>query len=1401
MKTAYYRRPEILTQPEFIAGHAVIEASAGTGKTYTLEHLVLDIIIRGKAKIEEVLVVTFTDAATKELRERVRALIDKLCHEEGALAPGDHADDYWAIDDIVRGRLREALFRFDGASISTIHGFCRRVLSEQAFLGGRLFEQEHAEGAETFGFAFREEIRRTLAEDSPRGEMVKLWIEDGQSLSALEQFLYRCHREGCPDRCPVTPRWDPVGFRDAVAAIPPAEELITVGEPFYAGHELHGGFTKIVNDFSAAAAQLSQAASFREARELFLNWAGKERQIKKRKESQLNHLRRMAGLPQAPTPVKEAVKQIENALQTAAGETSFFVYELLPRVQARLSARKRALGLLDYDDMLLGVWEALHTQGAGVLLDALRRRWKFALVDEFQDTDLVQWEIFKKIFVDGPGQHRLIVIGDPKQAIYSFRGADVHTYIAARTYLTQKHGAGRLPLMANYRSTEALIDAVNEILTFGADIEVDDAAEGEAGAGEAVAGAGEAFAGAGEAVAGEAFFDGMNEYREPVECGDKTRIALEEKRPAVPVYLLHLHGGKNKLNAQAVRSGVGNYIGREILRITDKDSGLFVGSGAQPPRALKLNDIYILTRTGLEGLQIGEILRRYGIPHAYYKQEGLYKTAEAADVHNLLCAIDNPQEPSYRMAAWLTPFFGVPLAEMAAWKEAGERHPLVAMLFDWKRLADSHDWNRFFEAIITDSGLVRRLVFAGKERGLTNYLHLFEILLAETHTRPITLAELARGLKARLDGRKIPEGREGDTQRLETDKDAVQILTMHKAKGLQAEVVFIGGGFGDPSGSGIKMNIYHRDDGRRCLHIGDALGAMEQLVRKEISEENQRLMYVALTRAKSRLYLPYFGLVPADGADGADGEDRCYGYSRLGHFYSGLQRQLDRLAQSGRLYDQRRYMVEAVFCSGDPPSGGFAQIAAVDWPQDQLLLEPPPSSLEEVQRIEPGRRGVLLTSYTRMKRGKTWRAPAADGDERSTGRDEEVASEAVNEFADLGEEIMSPAPGTGGQPAPTASLAPGTARQHATPGSPSPPGAGVPQSAPARHLSPAADKDTSQPTPIAPFSSTPSAAIPQPAPTAPLSSTPSAAMPQLAPPVPPASGTGVRHSAQGSPLSSVPSAGAPQPAPFTPVTGEAAELPGGQVAGIFLHSLLEDTPAGEIRALDYREWSSLPAVKQRAAVLLRRHGLAEEHVAEALHMVYTALRSPLWARSRENGDRLHMPDGIAGGERQCKEMAFSYPIPEAVHPLLGSKSYGPVVAVDAGRPAYFVVRGFVQGLIDLVFEHGKKVYMLDWKSNRLSSYEKSALDGYVEENYNLQAQVYALAVVRLLNIRTVEEYEQTFGGIIYAFIRGIEPATGCSDTAGFWFSRPQFKQVVEWEEDLVLRKFWGGDVIQLSNTE
>ena len=1232
MNTAYYPRPEILAKPELKSGHAVIEASAGTGKTFTLEHLVIDLLIRSEANIEEILVVTFTDAATRELRERVRALIRRVCDERSEVKPDGNSERCWEVNEATRGRLREALFRFDGAAISTIHGFCQRILSEQAFLGGRLFEQEHADGAEMFGFSFREEVRMALVESGPVGDTLRFWIEQENSLHELGDFLYKCHREGSPDRCLITPKWDPQGFMEAMADLPAVEDLQAAGQILFTDKTTGRGYAGLFERLSEAVAAMQSAANPQDAISLFTEWTNKECSINKVKTAQIEHLYRAAGMEGAPDPFNKLAVGLNEMALRAAPEGSFFAYELLPRVQSRLAARKRSLGLIDYDDMLLGVREALTGADAGVLLDALRQRWKYALVDEFQDTDPVQWEIFRRIFVDGNGQHRLFVIGDPKQAIYGFRGADVHTYDLAKNHLLEDCGASRLPLLKNFRSTEALIEAVNEILL------VRDSG-------------------------GNSFFDGLNRYDEPVNCGDLSRRAAEGGKPAVPVHLIHLHGGDENLNAASIKRGVNCFIAGEIIRLTNPESGLMTGSGGKELAPIKLSDIYILTRTGREGRQIGDELRRHGIAHAFYKQDGLFNTEEADHILTLLRAIESPADPAARMSAWLTPFFGVPLEELPAWQEAGESHQLTSLLYHWKRLADAQAWTSLFDEILAGSGLARRLIFSEGERALTNYIHLFEVLLAEAHTHPVTLRELARGLQARIDGRKMPEGREGDIQRLETDKEAVQILTMHKAKGLEAEVIFIGGGFGNPGNFGLKMEIYHHDNKRR-LHIGKATGEIALAIEREIREENQRLAYVAMTRAKSRLYLPYFGAAAGNIQPG-----RSYGYNRLGKFYSALQKQLDLLRTCGRLNDQSRFACREASCMVRPPAEKPAEINLDGWPGEKLL-EPFTSSAETAGKIEPRHRGILLTSYTRMKRGKGWQPPAADADDQAAWRSDEVGGEVIPDETTAGGE----------------------------------------------------EDDRV-------------------------------------------------------------------------LAGSTPDLPGGREAGIFLHALLEDTTAEEIETRSLDEWASLQAVQQRAAAAARRHGFAEDYLPGALEMVYNALKMPLKLQSREKNALLEMPGGIITGSNPQAEMAFVYPIPENFHPFIAGDLNTPA-AGDRDSLPYKARRGYLQGLIDLVFAYKGKIYLLDWKSDRLQAFDESSLDAYVEANYSLQARVYALAVVRLLGIRSEEEYEALFGGVLYLFLRGIRPGSEEQSDAGTWFSRPPWYDVTSWEQEFADCREWGGEVIE-----
>jgi len=1217
LSQVFHAKPEILTRPEIKNGHVVLEASAGTGKTFTIEHLIVDLILTGQAKVEEILVVTFTDAATRELRERVRTLIQRLLGDNGEQTIEDSAENYWCIDDLAKARLREALFRFDGASISTIHGFCQGVLSEQAFLGGQLFDLQHVAGEKIFGEVFREEIRIVLASQEPASIVLQRLLRKKNDLSSLETLIYRCYAEGFPESCLVTPVYGPERFFAALHKLPGQELLQEVGEELFDHARTRKAFDNLLEELYMLVTRAQNDPSFYLDRAAaYIEWAEKKRTLSgiSAKQGEIMHIISRQG--KASQAIGEFIAAIDELDYFACDEESAAVQMLMPRIRVRLATRKKSMGLIDFDDMLIGVQEALTGEKGQLLLAVLRNRWKYALVDEFQDTDPVQWDIFKRIFVDGADNQRLFLIGDPKQAIYGFRGADVYTYRRATNYLVDSHDAYFFALDKSYRSGSSLIDGLNQIFKESSDN-------------------------------GSKFFSGINHYKHPVKSGLGQRESLVGGKPLKPLALACIHNDGEGLKAAVVKKEVASFIVEEINKIVSPSHGMLIIDEEGNYNPLKYSDIYILTRSVAEGKSIGQTLALHGIPHAYYKQEGLFQSEEAAYVYLLLCALSDPSDLGARMSGWLTPFFGIPLSEITAWKETADNHRIVKQLYQWKNLADNQAWPVLFDRVINDSGLLRRLVLEDNERALTNYLHLFEILLAETHARPLTLNRLIEELRMAIDNQLLTAGKDENVQRLETDREAVQILTMHKAKGLEAEVVFIAGGFSDIRGGNHDGRVYHRSTGR-CRHIGRARGEIKTAIDREEREENERLLYVAMTRAKSRLYIPYFGFMDKTGKD-----RRKSGYPSMGNLYSILHdRLLYLLDEENPVLLNHLCMIEKS-CPIKQEEGAPAGAEITITEHDEQLLASPRSAHQEAEMLSSQHCGALLTSFTRMKLGDSSSFPFAGSDLHDAMRHEEMSGESYSQPEDFD---------------------------------------------------------------------------------------------------------------QG--------------------------LPGGKKIGIFLHELLEIVSFKQVQGLSLEQWIELSVEDEKILAVASRHSLNKEYLTMASHLIYNALHTAIKVKDHESGLILDIPGGISSVERPVKEMSFVYPIPERFH-------FAPSGIEDLSpyndHLPYEALRGYVRGMIDLVFEFDSRIYLLDWKSDRLPRFDQEYLAPYVDNNYRLQAIIYTLAVLRFLSIRDEEEYFKRFGGIIYAFIRGIKE-DNCVQK-GIWFTKPTWQTITKWESDLTDRKEWGGPTI------
>ncbi|MEQ9501638.1 MAG: exodeoxyribonuclease V subunit beta [Deltaproteobacteria bacterium] len=898
MSKVYAKKPAILAQLPHDR-HAVIEASAGTGKTYTLEHLVIDLLLEGDVTLDQLLVVTFTEKAAAELRARLRKKMTELVEK----TESDDEENAWCIDDDAKKKLARALLSFDAASISTIHAFCQRVLAENAFESARHFEQELVDGRTAFDRAFYEVLRTRIAHHDEERVFLDAWLS-GRSLPRLVSLLW----DASVVRGAFEPEYDEDNLVATLRTLARLEMSARALRPAMQRARMHAQSIRAILERVVALRRILDsflqdgnvpavlAACDAENRRAsgFLRYAIDKLEEHVTEEGKLKEL-------------LEGLRQLDVLL---VGFESAVCQRFLPLVQAEVRRRKAKRGELDFDDMLTLLAESLDGDEGAAMVEQLRRRFAYALIDEFQDTDETQWRIFSKLFVeDAPKGCVLYVIGDPKQAIYGFRGADVHTYLEARERITEA-GGHTVHLTESFRASEGLVAAVNHVL--------DDEAD-------------------------PSFFTGQIRYDHPVRCGDEGLSGFTRGGHALtPVALFELVPKDEEFKkSQYARATLADAIAKETVRLlsgTERD-----GKPVSPA------DIFVLTRSADEGLEIAKVLRAHGVAHAFYKQDGLFQTQEARDVYALLAAIANPMDQSRRLDAWRSPFFAVPIEDLGRLDDLPGSHRLMKTLFEWKSLADDKRFERLFFSVLEETGLIERALFLhDSERELTNYLHIFEILVEETNQQASTLPELLSSLRHFIEGRRAPPGEDGNVQRVESDRDAVQIMTMHKAKGLEAAAVFLYGGFDEPRGS---FAVYH-EDGRRLLHVGPG---RPRAAEEEAREENQRLLYVAMTRAKARLYLPYV----RSGIRGS---------------YQQLNDRLDALVFAGLDAAQFEHVeIEEVERKRTNAAKDLDRLAT--WSPPDTLFQPivdqPP-----YESLHRAHRGFDVTSYSRIKAQKGgYRAP------------------------------------------------------------------------------------------------------------------------------------------------------------------------------------------------------------------------------------------------------------------------------------------------------------------------------------------------------------------------------------------------------------------------------------------
>ena len=508
-------------------------------------------------------------------------------------------------------------------------------------------------------------------------------------------------------------------------------------------------------------------------------------------------------------------------------------------------------------------------------------------IDEFQDTDEEQWAIFSRLFL-GSEWHRLFLIGDPKQAIYRFRGADIHTYLKAREHL-RRIGGNIVHLDHNYRSSPDMVTAINAV--FGT----------------------------------EAIFQGKIRYDVPVHCGLPDN-QLEDQGPAMICSELVPPEGE-KIKAPDLRDGHARLVAERIASLLADDRPLIPDS--QGPRPILPRDIAILTRKRGEAEHLSQTLTAYGIPHAFYKQGGLFRTREAQDLYDVLYAVEHHNRDSACFTALLTDFFNVELGDLLCRPVMPEG--LRDTFADWRRESyRDRDLRALLDRIFEETGLFQRLLYLyDDERMVTNLQHIADVLAREgTH---MDLRQLLRLFKGYMSGR---FGMDEDLLRLETEKEAVLIMTIHAAKGLEFPFVFLYGGFGRDAANEPCHEFHHPEWGR-VIDLGKNHPEEHEAEKRE---EFERLYYVAVTRARYRLYLPF-----ANVSSGANGS---------------LMKSLTALKQDGGV-DQIAFEQHPLAFLSRPPSEPETVAPAAGTP---LLPATPPDYASVLEH----KAGFGLTSYTRL---------------------------------------------------------------------------------------------------------------------------------------------------------------------------------------------------------------------------------------------------------------------------------------------------------------------------------------------------------------------------------------------------------------------------------------------------
>ncbi len=820
-------QPKALDMMTFpLHGARLIEASAGTGKTFTIAGLYLRLLLGHGADtqrhakpltVDQILVVTFTEAATAELRDRIRRRI----HDARMAFARGHSDDPVIrplLDSVTDHReaaktLLQAERQMDEAAVYTIHGFCQRMLTQNAFESGSRFNNEFvtdeshlkAQVVADYWRRYFYPLGLTLA-----GEVRQIWSSPHALLKDISQYL--------------------------------SGQALTLSEPEMDSElaELHEHnlqqvqslknrwlehsheFLELISksDINKRSYTKKSLPNWLEAVDL---WANSDTHDYHTPEALGKFAQNvlLEKTPKGEAPTHSVFELIETFLAADVSLKSPLMAHAIRECRTMLIKAKQQKQWLSFDDLLAQLSAAIDQDDQQQLVARIRELYPVAMIDEFQDTDPLQYSIFSRVYLNHP-ECGLFMIGDPKQAIYAFRGADIFTYIKARNQVSQHYTLG-----TNWRSSAEMVAAVNQVFS----------------------------------AAESPFIYDEDIPFYPVNASPNANQRFwaigDQKQPALTYWLQPADdkplskGDYLQVMASATASQI-----QTIL--TASQQGMASLCNGDKRTVIKAGDIAVLVRTGSEGRLIKQALSEQGIASVYLSnRDSVFVSSVAQDVQRLLQAVLTPEQDRALRAALACEMFALNAAQLDAlnndenaWENAVEEFK------EYRKLWQQRGVLPMLRSVMSKRHIAERWLAEEKERQLTDMMHLGELLQqasSELESDHGLLRWLAQAISEAEQGL---GGSDEQIQRLESERNLVQIVTIHKSKGLEYDLVFLP--FVCAYREASEAKYYDSEHDRIMLDISANSASLKQADKERLAED-LRLIYVALTRA---VYGCFIGAAP-----------------------------------------------------------------------------------------------------------------------------------------------------------------------------------------------------------------------------------------------------------------------------------------------------------------------------------------------------------------------------------------------------------------------------------------------------------------------------------------------------------------------------------------------------------